>query len=63
MNEKYIVKQRNIDDGIEFTIDIRKIEINEFIKQILPKISIIDIDIDNGNIDELIVKLYEEFKI
>jgi len=63
MNEKYIVKQRTIDDGIEFTIDIRKIEINEFIKQILPKISIIDIDIDNGNIDELIVKLYEEFKI
>ena len=38
-------------------------EINEFIKLISSKISIIDIDIDSGNIDELIVKLYEDFKI
>lgn len=63
INENYVVEQRNIDGGIEFTIDIRKIEINEFIKQILSKISIIDIDIDSGNIDGLIVKLYEDFKI
>ena len=63
LTEDYIVEQKNIDNGIEFTIDIRKIEINEFIKLISSKISIIDIDIDNGNIDELIVKLYEDFKI
>ena len=58
-----IVKIEKLDDGIEFTIDIRKIEINEFIKLISSKISIIDIDIDSENIDELIVKLYEDFKI
>lgn len=63
ITEDYVVNQRNIEDGIEFTINIRKIEINEFIKQILSEISIIDIDIDNGNIDELLVKLYEDFKI
>jgi len=63
LKEDYIVEQKNIDNGIEFIIDIRKVEINEFIKLITSKISIIDIDIDSGNIDELIVKLYEEFKI
>ena len=58
-----VVEQNTIDDGIEFIIDIRKIAINEFIKLISSKISISDIDIDSGNIDELIVKLYEDFKI
>ena len=63
INEDYIVNKNNTDGGIEFIIDIRKIEINEFIKLISSKLSIIDIDIDRGNIDELIVKLYEDFKI
>ena len=63
LEKDYIVEQKTIDSGIEFIIDIRKVEINEFIKLISSKISIIDIDIDSGNIDELIVKLYEDFKI
>ena len=63
LEEDYIVDVKNIDEGLEFIIDIRKIEINEFIKLISSKISIIDLDIDSGNIDELIVKLYEDFKI
>ena len=63
LNEKYIVEQNKIENGIEFIIDIRKIEINEFVKLLTSKISISDIDVDSGNIDELIVKLYKEFKI
>ncbi len=63
IEEEYVIEQKNIEGGIEFIIDIRKIEINEFIKLISSKISISDIDIDSGNIDELIVKLYEDFKI
>ena len=63
LEKEYIIEQKNIDGCIEFIIDIRKIEINKFIKLISSKISIIDIDIDSGNIDELIVKLYEDFKI
>ena len=63
IDKDYIIEQRKIDNGIEFIIDIRKVEINEFVKLISSKISIIDLDIDNGNIDELIVKLYEDFKI
>ena len=56
--------EEKIKDGkIEFTIDIRKIEISKFINYLTKKISIIDIDIDSGNIDNVIIKLYEEFKI
>lgn len=59
----YIVSQVNKKDEIEFIIDIRKVELSNFIKLISSKISIIDIDVDSGNIDELIIKLYEDFKI
>ena len=63
IEEDYIVEQKSIDGVIEFVIDIRKIEINDFIKLISSKITISDIDIDSGNIDELIVKLYKDFEI
>ena len=63
LNKDYIISQTQSKEQIEFIIDIRKVEISDFIKLISSKISIIDIDIDNGNIDELIVRLYEEYKI
>lgn len=63
IDKDYIVKKEKLEDGVEFTIDIRKVEINEFVKLLTSKVSIIDLDIDSGNIDELIVKLYEDFKI
>ena len=63
MNEDYIIEQKRIDNGLEFKIDIRKIDINSFIKLISSKINIIDIDVDSENIDELIVKLYGDLKI
>ena len=63
IKKDYIVDFKNTKEGLEFVIDIRKVEISDFIKLISSKISIIDIDIDTGNIDELIVRLYEEYKI
>jgi len=63
LKKDYIVDFKKTKDTLEFTIDIRKVEISDFIKLISSKISIIDIDIDTGNIDELIVRLYEEYKI
>ena len=63
IKKDYIVDFKKTKDTLEFTIDIRKVEISDFIKLISSKISIIDIDIDTGNIDELIVRLYEEYKI
>lgn len=59
----YIVKSNKIKEGMEYIIDIRKTEISSFINYLSSKISIVDIDIDSGNIDELIVRLYEDFKI
>ena len=63
INKEYIISKKNIDDGLEFIIDIRKVDLSDFIKLISSKINIIDIDVDSSNIDELIVKLYEDFKI
>ena len=63
LEKDYIVEEHKTKDTIEYVIDIRKIEISDFIKLISSKISIIDIDIDSGNIDDLIVRLYEEYKI
>lgn len=63
INKEYIISKKSIDDGLEFIIDIRKVDLSDFIKLISSKINIIDIDVDSSNIDELIVKLYEDFKI
>jgi len=63
ITKDYIVDFKSTKEGLEFIIDIRKVEISDFIKLISSKISIIDIDVDTGNIDDLIVRLYEEYKI
>ncbi len=63
LKKNYIYSAKKVDDGIEYLIDVRKVEINEFIKLISSKMTISDIDIDNENIDELIVKLYEDYQI
>ena len=63
IKKDYIVKSNKIKEGMEYIIDIRKTEISSFINYLSSKISIVDIDIDSGNIDELIVRLYEDFKI
>ena len=63
IDKDYIVSETINKDNIEFILDIRKVELSDFIKYISSKISLIDIDVDNQNIDDLIVRLYEEYKI
>lgn len=63
IEKDYIVEQKNEKDKIEFKIDTRKIELNKFISYITDKISIEDLEIENNNIDDIIVKLYEDFGI
>ena len=63
IKKNYIVEQRNEKDKIEFKIDVRKIELNKFISYITDKIAIEDLEIENNNIDDIIVKLYEDFNI
>lgn len=63
IKKNYIVSQKKNDDIIEFKIDTRKIELNKFINNLTNNISIIDIEIDDNNMDDIVVKLYEDFNI
>ena len=63
IKKNYIVSQKKNDDTIEFKIDTRKIELNKFINNLTNNISIIDLEIDDNNMDDIVVKLYEDFNI
>lgn len=63
LNKKGIVDQKKITDGYKFIIDSNLIEISVFLKYLSDKLKIKDIEIDDEKIDDLIIKLYEEFKI
>lgn len=63
IKNKGIVKKEKIKDGYKVVIDSKIINISEFLNMVSKKISIKDIEIDNENIDNIIVKLYEEYKI
>jgi ABC-2 type transport system ATP-binding protein len=63
LNKDYIVSEKKEEDSIYYEIDIRKTEISNFVNLLSKTFNIIDIDIDSSNLDELIVKLYEDFKI
>jgi len=63
LNRPYIISQKNNKDGIEFVIDTKLIDISNFIKYISSKLMLTDINIASENLDDLVVKLYEDFKI
>lgn len=63
IKNKGIIKKEKIKDGYKVVIDSKIINISEFLNMVSKKISIKDIEIDNENIDNIIVKLYEEYKI
>lgn len=60
---KGIVEKQKTKEGYLFRIDSRELKISEFLNIISKKIEIEDIEIENENIDEVIVKLYEEYNI
>lgn len=63
LNKDYIISEKKEENSIYYEIDIRKTEISNFVNLLSKTFNIIDIDIDSSNLDELIVKLYEDFKI
>ena len=63
IKNKGIINKEKIKDGYKVVIDSKIINISEFLNMVSKKISIKDIEIDNENIDNIIVKLYEEYKI
>ena len=63
IRHKGIIKKQKDKDGYSFIIDSKQLNISDFLNMISKKIQIEDVEIDNENIDNIIVKLYEEYKI
>ncbi len=63
IKNKGIIKKEKTTDGYKFTIDSKIINISDFLNLISKNISIDDVEIDNENIDNIIVKLYEEYNV
>lgn len=63
ISKKGIIKKEKTKEGYQFAIDNKILNISDFLNLISRKIRIDDVEIENENIDELIVKLYEEYKI
>lgn len=61
--KKGIMSQEKVDNGYSFIIDNGLLTISDFLKYLSEKIDIDDVDIDNEKIDNIIVKLYKDFKI
>ena len=60
---KGIIKETKVDDGYNFIIDSNEITISKFLNHLSNKYAINDIEIDNENIDEVILKLYQDYQI
>lgn len=63
IRKKGILKQEKIKEGYSFLIDSKELSVSEFLNKISEKIKIDDIEIENENLDQVIVKLYEEYGI
>lgn len=60
---KGIIKQEKINGGYNFIIDSNILTISKFINHLSKNYAISDIEIDNENIDDVILKLYTDFQI
>lgn len=63
IRNKGIISKQKTKEGYKVIIDSKELKISEFLNIISKKIEIEDIEIENENIDEVIVKLYEEYNI
>ena len=63
VRNKGIISKKKEKDGYTLTIDTKITSISKLINSISEKIVIEDFRIENESIDNIIVKLYEEFKI
>lgn len=63
IHKKGIITQIKTEYGYNFILDTNIISISNFLKYLSNKIEIKDIEIENENIDNKILKLYHEYKI
>ena len=58
-----LVSSKKTDTGYLFQIDINIITISKFLKYLSENYYLDDVEIENENIDDIIIKLYKEFEI
>ncbi len=58
-----LITQKKNEDGYSFIIDSNVLTISKFINYLSKKYIINDIDVDNENIDDVIIKLYNKYQI
>ena len=63
IRNKGVISKTKTKEGYDLVIDTRDISISELLNNISKKITIEDIEIDHEGIDNIIVKLYEDYKI
>jgi len=63
LKHKGVVSIDKTVEGYKCVIDSNIINISDFLNIVSKKVSIDDVEIDNENIDNIIVNLYEEYKI
>ena len=63
LNTKGIIKQEYKEDSYNYIIDSNIIGVSEFINNLTKQYEIDDIEIDNESIDDVILKLYEDYKL
>lgn len=60
---KGIIKKSKSEDSYNFVIDSNIISVSNFLNNLTKKYNIDDIEIENENIDDVILKLYEDYKL
>ena len=63
LNKKGIIKQTKKDYGYNFILDTNILSISNFLKYLSNLIDIKDIEIENENIDNIILKLYKDCEV
>lgn len=58
-----ITKKSKKDDCYSFTIDSNALSISTFLSNVTKEYSVDDIEIENENIDDIILKLYEDYEL
>lgn len=63
LRNKGILKKEKQKEGYKFIIDSKQLNISDFLNIVSKKAQIEDVEIDNENLDNMIVNLYEDLKI
>lgn len=59
IRKKGIIKQEKNNDGYNFTIDQKELQISDFLNYLTKKVDIKDLEIDDESLDNIIINLYQ----